>query len=99
MGRFAKQLVGAVVVVVAVVGLKVHGKARAERETRQALVDLCEGDEDCLAAVDEHFDACFGKAYDLGGRRRAATLDVEEMVECLNSRSGNDWFGYAPDGD
>jgi hypothetical protein len=93
-----KQLAGAAVVVVAIVGMKVHAKSEAKSEARQALAELCEGDSECLAAVDEHFDECFGKAFDLGGRRRAASLDLEEMVECLNDRSGVEWFGYDPDG-
>lgn len=94
MGDKLKQALGGAVVIALVIGFKVYGHERTEGEARQALVENCAGDPACVQAVETHFETCFGKAYDAGGRRRRASFDAEEMVQCINSSSGVEWFVY-----
>jgi hypothetical protein len=90
------KIVGGAVVVAAVVGMKMHNKGATEREARETLRNLCAGEAACLEAVETHFDACFESAYSMGSRRRSASFDGQEMVQCINTKSGVEHFGWDP---
>ena len=85
----------AVLGVAILVGLKFYNKSSDGRAVKAKLVELCEGDVKCTQSVQAHFDSCFESAYKMGGRRRASHLEAEQLVECLNSRSGQPYFASA----
>jgi hypothetical protein len=87
-----KRLLGALVAVVAIVGMKFYGKASAHDDVKARLVALCEADAECQAAVEAHYDACFDSSYKMGGRRQSSSLDVDALVRCVNSKSGVPYF-------
>lgn len=89
MGR---RLAGALLGVVAVLGMKCYTKASAHEDVRARLVTLCATDDECVADVRKHYDACFEASYHAGGRRSASALDVDDLVRCVNTRSGVPYF-------
>ena len=89
-----QKLIGAVIGIALVVGIKFYNKSSSSAEVKQHMVKLCAGDQGCEAAVNANFDACFAEAYKMGGRRQSSRLEGEKLVECLNSRSGKPHFSY-----
>jgi len=87
-----KRLAGALLGVVAILGMKFYSKASAHDDVKTRLVALCAADAECVADVQKHYDACFGSAYKMGGRRTSSRLDVDDLVRCVNSRSGVPYF-------
>jgi hypothetical protein len=87
-----KRLLIGVVTVAALLGMKFYNKASAHDKVRARLVELCEGEAQCLAAVETHFDSCFEQSYKMGGRHRSASLNFDAFVSCMNSRAGKPYF-------
>jgi len=87
-----KRLAGAVVAVVAIVGMKFYNKASAHDDVQARLIELCEGDNACQTAVRAHYDACFDASYKMGGRRQSSKLDLNTLVKCVNSKAGEEYF-------
>ena len=87
-----KRLAGALLGVVAILGMKFYSKASAHDDVKARLVALCATDAECAADVKKHYDACFESSYRTGGRRTSARLDVDGLVRCVNSRSGVPYF-------
>ncbi len=86
------RLVGAIVAVMAIVGMKFYNKASAHDDVQARLVELCEGDAACQGAVKAHYDACFDGAYKMGGKNRSSKLDLNVLVKCVNERAGEEYF-------
>jgi hypothetical protein len=76
-------------------GVKFFNKSSDSRAVKARLLELCESDTRCVQSVEAHFDACFESSYKLGGRRKASHLEAGQMVQCLNSRSGQSYFASA----
>ena len=87
-----KRLAGALLAVVAILGMKFYNKASAHDDVKSRLVALCEADAECAADVERHYDACFDSSYKMGGRRQSSKLDVDALVKCVNTRSGVPYF-------
>jgi hypothetical protein len=87
-----KRLAGALVAIVAMVGMKFYNKASAHDDVQARLIELCEGDDACQTAVRTHYEACFDASYKMGGRRQSSKLDLNTLVKCVNSRSGEEYF-------
>ena len=86
------KLAGAIVAVMAIVGMKFYNKVSAHDDVRTRLVELCEGDAACQGAVKAHYDACFDSAYKMGGKNRSSKLDLNVLVKCVNERAGEEYF-------
>jgi hypothetical protein len=76
-------------------GVKFFNKSSDSRAIKARLVELCESDKRCVQSVEAHFEACFESSYKLGGRRKASHLEADELVQCLNRRSGQPYFASA----
>ena len=87
-----KRVAGVVVGVALILGLKFYNKNAAAHDVKARLVELCDKDSACVTAVDRNFDACFEEAYKMGGRRSSSRLDSDKLVQCVNSRSGEEYF-------
>jgi hypothetical protein len=87
-----RRLAGAVVAVVAILGMKFYNKASAHDDVQARLIELCEGDGACQTAVRTHFEACFDASYKMGGRRQSSKLDATVLVKCVNARAGEEFF-------
>ena len=86
------RLVGALLAVAVIFGMKFWNKQSTYKETKAKLVALCEGDATCASSVDRDFDACFESAYSMGGKRQGGKLGADSLVQCLNSKSGEKYF-------
>ena len=80
------------IALLAIVGFKFWNRNSDEKKFHKEMVELCEGDPECIEAVETHFDVCFSDSYSMGGRRRAAHLDVQKMVDCINQKAGKTYF-------
>jgi hypothetical protein len=87
-----KRLAGALVAIVAIVGMKFYNKASAHDNVQSQLIQLCAGDDACQTAVRTHYEACFDASYKMGGRRSSSKLDADTLVKCINSRAGEEYF-------
>jgi hypothetical protein len=90
-----KRVAGVVLGVALVLGLKFYNKNAAAHDVKARLVEICEKDSACVAAVDKNFDTCFEQAYKMGGRRRSSSLESDKLVQCINSRSGEPYFAVS----
>lgn len=93
--KLVKNGIGVFMVLAIVVGFKLYKMNAASNEVKASLVEICVGDEQCTAAVEVHFDACFDDNYDMGGRRRSASLDAIGLATCINEKAGVPMFGVA----
>jgi hypothetical protein len=80
-------------------GLKYYNKTTDAGDVHKHLVSLCEGDKGCESAVSAHFDECFESAYKMGGRYSPSQLAGGELVKCINSKSGREYFSYSEKGE
>jgi hypothetical protein len=87
-----KRVVIGLVAGIVALGMKFYNKSADAKEVKSHLVSLCADDARCVKSVQDNFDACFESAYKLGGRRQAAHLESDQLVGCLNSRSGQSYF-------
>jgi hypothetical protein len=87
-----KRVAGALIGIVALVGMKFYNKASAHDDVQARLIQLCEGDDACQTAVRTHYEACFDASYKMGGRRQSSKLDLNTLVKCVNSRAGEEYF-------
>lgn len=92
-----KRILGALVGVAVLIGMKFYNKSSSHDEVRARLVELCAGDASCGRAVEQHFESCFDASYKLGGRRQSSHLEAEQLVSCINSRSGKEHFTFDKD--
>ena len=92
-----KKVAGALVGVVLVLGMKFYNKASAHDDVQGRLVQLCAGDTECVAAVSQHYEACFDASYKMGGRRSSSKLDVDGLVACVNEAAGEPYFAVNED--
>jgi len=87
-----KRLAGALVGVIAIVGMKYYSRASAHDGVQARLIELCAGDAECQTAVRTHYEACFEASYNMGGRHQSSKLDADALVKCINSRAGEAYF-------
>lgn len=92
-----RRLGGVALVIAVVIGFKVYNKQSTFKEVKARLVELCENDQKCLAAVETHFEGCFDGSYKMGGRRSASELRSADLVSCINQRAGVDYFSVQKD--
>ena len=93
--KFLKNAGSTVLVIAVLVGWRLYNKSADADEIKAALLDVCEQESECLAAVESHFDTCFNESYDMGGRHRAASLDGSHLSECINRHAGSNYFAYS----
>ena len=87
-----KRLAGALVGVLAIVGMRYYSKASAHDDVKSRLIELCAGDAGCQTAVTTHYEACFDASYKMGAARASSKLDASALVKCINTRAGEDYF-------
>lgn len=93
---WAPKAGGALLLMGAVLGWKFYQRSASASETKAELERLCSGEAPCLEAVKTHFDSCHEEAFDLGGRRRAAGLNSEQLASCINRKVGSELFSVGP---
>jgi hypothetical protein len=88
----ARRLLAGLVAVAAILGMWLYTRSSTHREVEARLVELCADDAGCLAAVRQHYDACFDSTFSMSGRRQASHLDVDSLVKCVNEKAGKPYF-------
>ncbi len=86
------RLLGALLTIATVFGIRVYNKQSAAAEVKGRLVTLCEGDAACIVTVETHFEACFDDAYTLSSRSQDGQKIARSLVTCLNQKSGEEYF-------
>jgi hypothetical protein len=86
------RLLGALLTIATVFGIRVYNKQSAASEVKTRLVGLCEGDSACVATVETHFDACFDDSYTLSSRSQDGQKIARSLVTCLNQKAGEEYF-------
>jgi len=89
-----KRAIGSLVMFGALIGFKFYNKSASASEVKTHLIKVCDAEKACEDAVNAHFDACFESSYSMGGRHRSSSLKGEELIKCINSRSGKPYFTY-----
>jgi len=74
----------------AVLGYQFYQKGETATEVKAQMLEICAGEAACMAAVNEHSDACFDSHYKM--QRRNTGLRMDEFVACVNERGGGDFF-------
>lgn len=82
------KLIGFAIPVLILLGMKMYNKSDASSDVQEELIEICEMDETCENAVNSHFKKCFEQNYTMGSRRRGGRLDTNNLLGCINSRSG-----------
>lgn len=93
MNRFLRNLVSLFVIVLSILGLRLHERSSALSETRQQLAQHCSEDRSCLEVLQTRLPDCFEEAFEPGQRRGASRLDTSRMAACLNDGAPTAFFG------
>ena len=67
-------------------------RERVAKVVRGNLEKACNGQPECLQAIDENFDACLDEY--IAATERDGAADPNVMAQCMNTRSGKEWFGW-----
>ena len=86
-----------IVVIAAIVGWKFYNKSQDKTEIKAQLVEVCDKEDACIKAVEEHYSACFDDSYKMGGRREGSSIDGAKLANCINTKAGDNFFAYSED--
>ncbi len=85
-----KKVIGVVVVIVLVVGLKFYNRGSDDKQVladmKEILADLDLSEEDSAyvnGILEAEHKRAFDAAYSMGGRRRAAKLDEDKYIDAV----------------
>jgi hypothetical protein len=92
-----RRLAGALLGVVAILGMRFFSQTSAHDDVKARLEGLCATDAECLAAVARHYEACFDSSSGGGTGHERPRLDVDALVKCVNDRSGVPYFVVNPE--
>lgn len=95
MNKTVQSVLGVIVLIAAIVGWKFYDRFQDKNETKVHLVEVCEQEEACIKAVENHYSNCFEDSYKMGGRREGGSLDVAQLANCINTQAGEDFFVYS----
>lgn len=90
--NWLKQVVFGLIAAAALLGYRFYNKGQSHDAMKADLVKMCESEKPCVAAVNRHFDACFDNAYNMGGRRKGASFDQSQFLNCFNQKAGKTYF-------
>jgi len=90
--KMGGKIAGVAVIAALVIGYKFYQKSQSHDEMKAELTKLCESEKECLDVVAKHFDACHDSSFKMGGRRRAAEIDVTALASCINQAAGAEVF-------
>lgn len=93
--NWLKQAVMGLIAVAALLGYRFYNKGQSHDTIKADLVKMCEKEQACVSAVNRHFDACFDTAYSMGGRRKSASFDQNQFLNCFNQKAGKTYFSVA----
>jgi len=89
-----KKIAIAIPVAGAFIGWQYYDKGQEAVEMKARMVEMCSGEAPCIAAVEQHAEACFSDNYRMG--RRSQGVKMDQFVACVNDRSGTQFFSSAP---
>lgn len=89
-----KKILIATPILAAVIGWQYYNKNQEAAETRARMLAMCEGEARCIAAVEQHAEACFKDNYRIG--RRSQGVKMEQFIACVNERAGEELFVAVP---
>ena len=95
--KILKKIGGIIFAVVMITGWKLYNKSSHATDYKNQLISICGEDTYCIAAVNNNFQSCYDSNYSLGGKRRAARLNLNEFTDCINQKSGYLYFAVQKD--
>ena len=81
-----------VLVAAIILGIRVYKQISTHTEVKEKIISLCEGDIVCQHVVEKNFEECFDKNYSKGGRRRSGSLNQENFLRCINTKTKEPLF-------
>ena len=87
------RIAGFIIPVALMIGFQFYQKGDARADVKQELIEVCEYEGVCTQTVNLYFEGCFERAYTNGTKRRAAVLDMNKLLICLNLSAGEEIFG------
>ena len=91
----AKRVVFGLLGASLLLGMQFSSQGSDSEEVKAHLVSVCAADSRCVQTVEAAFEACFESSDRLAGRRQASRLEADQLVQCLNSKSGRSHFASA----
>ena len=91
---YGKRLLLGLPIAAALLAWQFYSKGEESKETKAKMLQMCEGDATCIAAVNQHAEACFDENYKM--KRRNTGVDMDAFVACVNQRSGTTFFESVP---
>jgi predicted negative regulator of RcsB-dependent stress response len=91
---WTRKILIAIPIVAAVIGWQYYTKNQEAAETKTKMLAMCEGEQKCIAAVEQYEDTCFKDHYHMG--RRSQGVKMEEFVACVNQHAGEELFVAVP---
>jgi phosphomevalonate kinase len=81
-----------VIVASAFYGWKIYERNTKAEEFKVELISMCNGQNECVTAVNAHAIDCFKEHYKIGSKRRRTGLKGDEFITCINSQAGEEFF-------
>ena len=92
MGDYLKQIAGAGLLLVGLVGYKFYDKTSTHPKLKAEISGLCGDDNACQNLIAKHYDVCFDQSYDILSFSRDMEQYKYKFVECLNKEAGETVF-------
>src|SRR5262245_7637192 len=85
-----KKIMIGLPIAAAVIGWTYYDRNQEAKETHATMITMCGDDAACIAAVNQHAEACFKDNYRFG--RRSHGVRTDAFVDCVNAKSGVQHF-------
>ncbi len=93
---WGKKILIGIPLMAAVLAWKYYdGKEKAEsqaKDMKAEMIQMCDNDPACIAVVEEYAEACYKENYATTRKRNKVYVKMEDFVECVNSKSGTEFF-------
>jgi len=86
---WGKKILVAIPVAGALFAWQAYDRSSEAKSTKAEMIQMCDGEQPCVAAVEQHAEVCFKDNYKMGKR---SGIRMDDFVKCVNERSGTDFF-------
>ena len=86
---WGKRILLAIPLGAAAFAWQTYDRGKEAQSTKADMIQQCGDDKPCVAAVEQHADACFKDNYKMGKR---SGIRTDAFVKCINERGGSEFF-------
>jgi hypothetical protein len=88
-----QKILWGIAVAGALLAWQLYDRSSEAKKTRAEMVEMCGGEENCIATVNKHAEHCFSENYKFGKR---SGIDMDKFVACVNEQAGEELFVSVP---